>query len=347
MQQQIHDEEVSQAKARIAISVLCLSYFIGTYLFDKNDISPIIYVSSCATFSLIWLKYIIHHPHNGLWRRRFISLFDISVVTFAMYVSGEWGSIFYFLFLWIIVGNGMRFGIQSLTEVMTLGVIGFSILIMNSDYWQQNLPAGIGLLLGIIILPCFYMVLIKRLHTLNEQLKLELEKTTYAATHDGMTGLVNREYFFNKVTEVIVNAKHNSNSFSILYIDIDGFKQVNDSYGHSYGDELLRIISQRLQKLVRKNDLVSRLGGDEFAIIFHETDQELSENIAQRILLEVKKGVRVGNREIHVTASVGISRYPDHGEFVDTLIQAADIAMYDSKHLGKNCVSLCHLNSAA
>jgi len=329
-------EEVSQAKARSVMSALVFLFFVCVFYLGKINYFAAIFVGGIFIFSLIWQIYLKHDPGDYIWRRRFISLFDICVVSFVFYLSGEWGSIFYFLYLWIIVGNGMRFGVQSLMEVMTMGVVGFSIVFVTSEYWQQNIPAGTGLLLGIIILPSFYMVLIKRLYALNEKLQIELNNARYVAIHDGMTNLLNREYFFQRVKEKMIEAQRYKEKFAVIFIDLDGFKAINDTFGHHIGDKLLKVTANRIRLVARKSDLVARLGGDEFALILHETNGDEIDMFASRLLTQIEKVLLIENTQLNITASIGISLFPDHGDMADLLVKAADKAMYQSKRSGKN-----------
>jgi len=344
MNDRIQEEEISQAKARVAIGIVVLFAIVGIFYFQKINAITVLFVLICFVFTALWLLFVRRYPGDYLWRRRVMSLFDIGTVSVALYLSGEWGAIFYFLYLWIIVGNGMRFGSRTLMEVMVLGVIGYSFVLMNSEYWLDNMPTGGGLLLGLIILPSFYMVLIKRLHALNDKLNLELEKTTYAATHDGMTNLLNREYFFQRVTERVYEAKRYGEHFAIVFIDLDGFKEINDTYGHHYGDELLKTTAARIQQTVRKCDLVARLGGDEFAVILQEINDDQINIFAKRLLDQIEKDILIENCDARITASVGISLFPEHGELADALVKAADTAMYQSKNSGKNRFTIMHIN---
>jgi len=335
-------EEFSQAKARRAIAVLSFIFIIGFFYLGKITPWTVLFVGVVCLFSIFWLSFLKRYPGDYLWRRRFISLFDISVVSIALIIAGEWGAIFYFLYLWIIVGNGMRFGTKSLMEVMMLGVVGYSTVLTYSEYWLNNMPTGVGLLLGLIILPSFYLVLIKRLHTLNEKLNIELHKATYAATHDGMTKLLNREYFFQRVKEKVDEAERYNEKFAIMFIDLDGFKDVNDNFGHHYGDELLKTTAKKIKQVVRKSDLVARLGGDEFAIILYGINNEQIDAFAKRLLTQIEQRISSVKKDIHLTASVGISLYPDNGNLADTLVMAADTAMYRSKNRGKNRFTRMH-----
>lgn len=329
-------EEVSQAKARVSIAVLCFLFYVGIFYLEKTNNQAIIFFIVCCLFSIMWLLLLYRYPGNFIWRRRIASLFDISVVSYGIYLLGDWGAIFYFIYLWVIVGNGMRFGSRSLMEVMAMGVVGYSIVLSYSEYWSNNMPTGAGLLMGLIILPCFYMILINRLHTLNEKLNQQLEIATYAATHDGMTGLLNREYFFQQVEEKVAHSERDGEKFAIMFIDLDGFKEVNDSFGHHYGDEILKIAADGMKKAVRKNDVVARLGGDEFAVILSETTSDQIDTFAQRLLSHIEQEISQKSRDVKVTASVGVSVYPDNGVLPDLLLKAADTAMYQSKKSGKN-----------
>jgi len=329
-------EEISQAKARSVFSAVIFLFFVTIFYLNKINYLAAMFVGGIFVFSLIWQIYLKYDAGDYIWRRRFISLFDICVVSFALYLSGEWGSIFYFLYLWIIVGNGMRFGVQSLMEVMTMGVVGFSIVFITSEYWQQNIPVGTGLLLGLIILPSFYMVLIKRLYALNEKLHIELDNARYAAIHDGMTNLLNREYFFQRVKEKVIEAQRYKEKFAVIFIDLDSFKAINDTFGHHIGDKLLKVTANRIRLVARKSDLVARLGGDEFALILHETNSDEIDMFASRLLTQIEKVLLIENTELNITASIGISMFPDHGDMADLLVKAADKAMYQSKRSGKN-----------
>ncbi len=329
-------EEISQARARVIISAIALTFFLIIYFLDETSFGVVIFTGVAHMFSVAWLAFVKRTQGDYLWRRRFITCFDLSAVSYAIYLSGEWGAIFYFLYLWVIVGNGMRFGPQQLIEAMLIGVVEFSFVLTQAEYWGQNIPISISLLLGIIILPLFYFVLIKRLHSMNEELDVQLQKATYTAAHDGLTGLLSRDYFFQRTKELTDKSQHSDPKFALLFIDLDGFKEVNDTLGHHAGDELLKTTADKFKKMIRSNDLVARLGGDEFAIVLNGFDSGQIELFARRILSEVEKNYQLENNSLCVTASIGISFYPDHGDIADELVKSADIAMYQSKRNGKN-----------
>ena len=162
----------------------------------------------------------------------------------------------------------------------------------------------------------------------------EIEKKAY---YDQTTGLTNKILFNDRLEQSIYDAKRNSTQIAILFLDLDNFKYVNDTMGHSAGDALLKIVSRRLQKSLRKTDTVSRWGGDEFTIILPKIkDNEDIRTLCKRILNEDLSNVVIDNQELRITASIGIALYPNDGDDIETLIKNADTAMYKAKDSGKN-----------
>jgi diguanylate cyclase (GGDEF)-like protein/PAS domain S-box-containing protein len=166
----------------------------------------------------------------------------------------------------------------------------------------------------------------------------QLERNlSFAATHDFLTGLANRTLFTDHYILALAGAKRYHKKLAIMVLDIDHFKDINDALGHHNGDQLLKEFGTRLSGVVRKTDTVSRLGGDEFALLLTEvTEIENLANVAQKILENVSKPLMLNNHEVRITASIGISYYPDDGEDIETLIKYADAAMYQAKQNGRN-----------
>jgi diguanylate cyclase (GGDEF)-like protein len=154
---------------------------------------------------------------------------------------------------------------------------------------------------------------------------------------DEVTRLPNRNRFREYLGEVIAGAEEEPVQFSLMFIDLDGFKAVNDSLSHTAGDELLALVSVRLDALVRRGDMVARLGGDEFVVlVLGIGGEEQPAAVAGRILAAVSEPYEVAGVECHVTASIGITVFPEHGRDAQTLLRKADLAMYEAKRLGKN-----------
>lgn len=167
--------------------------------------------------------------------------------------------------------------------------------------------------------------------------KSQEEQIKYLATHDGLTGLPNRLMFNQLLSHAVQGAKRYRKRFAVLFIDLDGFKVVNDTLGHDAGDQLLKEIAVRFKHTLRAMDVVARLGGDEFVVMMEDIgDPKQAVVLAQRILEATGEPVRLVSGECRVTASIGICVYPEEGEDEQTLMKNADAAMYLAKEKGKN-----------
>jgi diguanylate cyclase (GGDEF)-like protein len=159
---------------------------------------------------------------------------------------------------------------------------------------------------------------------------------SYMAFHDSLTGLPNRELLNKNLLQKIDHAGQLHQEFSVMFVDLDGFKMVNDTLGHAMGDLLLKQVAVRLNSCIRPVDMVSRHGGDEFIIILDEISGEETNKIAESLLQSIAVPFVLGGKEIYITLSVGISTFPLHGISAETLIKHADSAMYRAKANGKN-----------
>ncbi|HEY5487034.1 MAG TPA: GGDEF domain-containing protein [Candidatus Limnocylindrales bacterium] len=159
----------------------------------------------------------------------------------------------------------------------------------------------------------------------------------HLATHDTLTDLPNRFLMVDRLSQLLSRAQRSGSAFAVLYMDIDRFKEVNDSHGHEFGDLLLRAVAKRLSKSVRQSDTVARIGGDEFVIIL-ETVHELREAgaVGLHVQRALAKSFTLDRQRVSITASIGISFYPQNGADPDTLLRAADYAMYLAKREGGN-----------
>ena len=159
------------------------------------------------------------------------------------------------------------------------------------------------------------------------------------ATNDDLTGLPNRRLLTDRLSHALALAERHHQQVALLYIDLDGFKLVNDSLGHSVGDELLIEVAARLNARVRKSDTLARLGGDEFAVVLSGPGvEQRSWSIASTLLESLQPAFNIGEHEITIGASIGVSLYPQHGATAAELLQNADSAMYGAKRTGKNRV---------
>lgn len=164
-----------------------------------------------------------------------------------------------------------------------------------------------------------------------------LDEVRHHANHDSLTGLPNRRLFDDRLAQGLKRARRQGNAFSVLFVDLDHFKEINDSLGHAIGDRLLIEVAARLEHNVRESDTVARLAGDEFTIILENTQgSHTGEQVAGKILGDLARPYEIDGRQIAVTASLGIANYPADGTDADVLLSHADSAMYRAKSRGRN-----------
>lgn len=171
----------------------------------------------------------------------------------------------------------------------------------------------------------------------NTERRLAEQNTFFHANHDGLTGLANRARFLERLHEALINADRDSTRVAVLLLDLDRFKAINDSLGHHTGDQLLKLVAQRLLKCVRETDTVARLGGDEFVIILTRLKSlPAAELLADSIVREISKPYQIDGHTVRSGASLGIAVYPQDAKESGELLQKADLAMYRAKATGRN-----------
>lgn len=167
--------------------------------------------------------------------------------------------------------------------------------------------------------------------------KCSEEKLAYQATHDSLTALPNRSYSLQKLNYAIDCCERSNKKVLLMYIDLDNFKQINDTLGHASGDIILQETSKRLIGALRKTDTVARLSGDEFMVVIHELeDRQQATNLATKILYLFEKPFQIDKHLIHTTTSIGLAMYPDDASNAETLLKSADMALYKVKGNGRN-----------
>ena len=174
------------------------------------------------------------------------------------------------------------------------------------------------------------------------------ERLQYMATRDALTGLPNRLMLHERLTQAIAQARRSGRRVGVLFIDLDRFKNVNDTLGHRIGDELLKGVTRSLAEALRETDLLARLGGDEFMVIVEDFDEpQVLGRIAQKLLDAIAQPFRIEDHDIYVTSSIGISVFPDDSDDPEELMKHADVAMYRSKELGRNTYQFLDADLAA
>ncbi len=216
-------------------------------------------------------------------------------------------------------------------EVALLGVRGYEVSATRADgeRFPLELSTSEMMLNGHRYFICIARDITER--------KIVEENTKHAAHHDYLTGLPNRALFIDRLEYAISLAKRNKYKMALLFLDLDGFKQVNDTLGHGHGDLLLKEVARRLQLLIRNSDVLARMGGDEFTFILNNIDsQENATLVANKIITALSKPFDLDGQICHIGGSIGISLFPDDSIDSATLLGQADEAMYLAKKNGKN-----------
>ena len=157
------------------------------------------------------------------------------------------------------------------------------------------------------------------------------------ALKDPLTGLANRRLLAERMSMALVHARRNKSTMAVVYLDLDGFKQINNTLGHGAGDALLKMVAGRLVATVREEDTVARLGGDEFIIaLWHVSGTDDAATVALKVIEAVSQPYGIEGHTVSITTSAGVGIYPVHGEDADTLMKSADLALYEAKRAGKN-----------
>ena len=235
-----------------------------------------------------------------------------------------------------LIWAAMRFGLRG-TTTTTLVIGGIILVNIMFDIG----PFVTGTVLQSMILLWLYtnfLAITSMILTTEIEERRKAERgMRHLAEHDHLTHLPNRRALVDNIGQAIIQANKNSDIFALLFLDLDRFKIVNDSLGHSIGDQMLTIVSLRLQQCVRQKDIVSRLGGDEFVILLQDIKHEDDiHKVCDNILSSMRKPIYIESHELHNSVSIGVCFYPNDGTNAESLLNHADLAMYRAKDLGRD-----------
>ncbi|HZX31697.1 MAG TPA: diguanylate cyclase [Rhodocyclaceae bacterium] len=187
----------------------------------------------------------------------------------------------------------------------------------------------------------------KAFHNMLSHIRERDLKLSQMAYYDNVTGLCNRHYFMERLEQAVANSRRYGTRCCLMFIDLDNFKTVNDSYGHHVGDDLLREVARHLTAVLRDNDVICRIGGDEFAVIIdNNRDMGGLGVLARKIIANLSTPMVLHGEPVAIGASIGLSACPDHADTVEKLLRTADAAMYSAKEQGKNCFRVYSLEQA-
>ncbi|MFU1911361.1 putative bifunctional diguanylate cyclase/phosphodiesterase [Bordetella hinzii] len=272
-------------------------------------------VAILASGAALWITHHLRHNRPGAPAYRVCAAVVMGLAIVGMHYTGMAAARFAEGSVCMAVLHGISAGwLAASVTAVTLSVLGIALVVAVLD---TRLEA--------------------RTSALASSLAQANEELLHLALHDALTQLPNRALLDERLIQSITRAKAARGHFAVLFIDLDGFKAVNDAYGHQSGDSLLRQLAQRIQtEVLRPGDSVARLGGDEFIVVAEVVEPTDAANLAEKLIDALSREIIVDGHTLSVTASVGISIYPGDGEDGHTLLTHADAAMYHAKRLGRD-----------
>lgn len=335
------ETEHKQAILRLGILICAMAYALYLYSRMEGNAYGLILVISSFISSVVIMAHIIWKPSANPTRRILGAIHDNLFTTLFLDSVGIQGALVLFVYPFITVGNGFRFGVRYLAFCGALGTLCMTYLFLFNDAWKTEAILGYGILLSNVTVTLYTGILLKKLH--QTQNKLEV-----MATHDALTGLPNRACFMQKLESTFNSNLEEKHGIVCIYFDLDGFKSVNDKYGHKMGDMLLQSVATNVRKVVRSTDVLARLGGDEFTMLLDsKTSLEDAINLSNRIIKAIESIKELQGKEIKVSCSIGIAYLPSSTEICmlspEEILKIADEAMYKAKKGGKGRFELTNI----
>jgi diguanylate cyclase len=305
---------------------ICAMHYTGMYAMRMSP--PIVYypplfvasviIAIVASLAALWIAFQLRHRHSGIAvLAKLGSATIMGVAITGMHYTGMAAAQFAPDSVCLAVGIHGGMGTHGLAA--TIGITTIVIL---------------SITIGISALDAHAAV-----HTakIADSLQFANEQLRNLALHDSLTGLPNRVLLEDRMAQALMRAERNRGAFALMFVDLDKFKPVNDSFGHRVGDDLLKAVGRRLTGSVRKSDTVGRTGGDEFVIVLHELKEATdAAMVGRKVLEEMSRTFFIEGQELDISCSIGISVYPENGKTVATLMANADAAMYHAKRTGRN-----------
>lgn len=324
--------------ASIPLSYSVISLFNLFHLYKTKNI---IFLQTIQMILVLLLPFLLMWSLGGFALGSFVMLWAFfAPIAALMYENSKKSLYWFYAFIALVVFSTMID--QTLIENRTTFLPQIAIEL----FFLLNISAAFS---GVFILIKYFIN--EKEKNANERLKEEHDilvlrteelkevnvKLAALAHRDDLTGLPNRALFNDRLSQTIEKAKRNKKELALLFIDLDRFKQINDSLGHSFGDKVLQEVATRLNGIIRKEDTLARLGGDEFIILMGDlTKGENASLLAQKILDSIDKPIYIDMHTFYVTCSIGISIYPQDDIDMNNLLMYADTAMYKAKENGKN-----------
>ncbi|SAK91851.1 GGDEF domain-containing protein [Caballeronia ptereochthonis] len=328
--------EREQATLRVWMgAAVLLAYGVFAWLHPSHDASLVTrLIALYVAYGAMTLLVVSRMSAPSLARLTVTTIADQALLGLALAAGGATALPLLWVVFWFLIGSGCRYGKRTLAVSCVTALIVVVALGIWQPWWSANLPAAIGLGLSVLGASVYLSVLVDRLGNANRDLARQ-------ASTDPLTGLSNR-YALEQIVNRAMHAPEadDNGATALLLIDLDGFKEVNDTYGHAVGDMLLQSFAQLLARRMRKTDTIARLGGDEFVVLAHQVrDRGAVLSVADSIHSALSTITSVQERPVSVSASIGAcllsSATAARRADMSAVLRAADRAMYRAKSLGE------------
>lgn len=272
---------------------------------------------------LFFMVHARRFPHAP-WRQRLTMWVDILAASFAVLADATLSSPGFLVYLMVILGNGMRYGLKLFAEAVigSFTAVVVIVCLRLFDYVHIFSVSAVFFLV-------FFAIIVLYSYSLTAKIERARAKLAHERNVDALTGMLNRRALMERAANLFLSPELHGGEIVVLFADLDGFKSVNDTHGHHVGDRVLKAVARQILDGVRDIDLVARYGGDEFVLILPRTSPEGGELVAQRVRQVINAWSR--DNGIAFNVSIGIGNYPSHGDDLEAVINAVDKAMYRSK----------------
>lgn len=323
------EDQRAQYWTRLLFCALALMYFNVGGEAQVRPWASLLLVNVVMTVYGLQILFFMGHaatrPHAP-WRQHLTMWVDIAAATFAALADSTLSSPGFLVFLMVILGNGMRYGLALFGEAV-IGCLGASILIV----WLR-LPDYLGMFsVSAVFFLVFFTIIVLYSYSLTAKIERARSKLAHERNVDALTGMLNRRALMERAMSLFQSSESHGGEIVVMFADLDGFKAVNDTYGHHVGDRVLVAVAEQILDNVRDVDLVARYGGDEFLLVLPRTSLAGGEIVAQRVRWGINEWAR--ENKIDFNVSIGLGSYPVHGRDLQSVIASVDKAMYRSKNV--------------
>jgi diguanylate cyclase (GGDEF)-like protein len=330
------DSEQHQAAVRCKVALSYLALLLGLSWLGQADTvasawGPAI---AYATFAYAWVFIVGFGVYSATVRQGAALLLDHLIFAYGFYVGEAGFVIVFWAPIFATIGYGLRFGVRHAVASMIVGGVLITGAVLMSPYWQAQPYMAAGIIIGSTALPIYALVLSRRIENSRREAEAMAMQFERAAQTDPLTRLLNRRGFSGALKKHLFAP----GTSALLYIDLDGFKAVNDAGGHTLGDQILIEVAHVLSSRLRISDVVGRLGGDEFAVLItHLLETEDAYRLSRKIIDAICAIEIPGHVDLKLGASIGVCLLPHHeAKDIEAVMKAADGLMYQAKNNGKN-----------